>query len=356
MPSYSGGGSGEYALMKELAQAARQRWPDARIEFLMPTGEQARQSSSPFFMHFDTGSAKRRNTWCQQKLVELKPDVALFLPKCNLRTLFLCRRLRIRTAQITITPYPFAKTFLPWRFNLVDAHWFLRANLLQPSYSALQRLIAGLSRTDRRCFDTYLGVGQADPAGFSGNLQKIIASPYALFAPGGGGYRIDGKPVAQVYYEAASRFQQLTGMATVLLPGLLNTVDLPSTGPIVAPPLSVAEVVFLMRHAAVVATNGGGMSHQALAAGVPTVVSNLGGADQPDRVRRYGAAGIVEAVAPNPELIADAVVRLTNPERNAALRRRLAELQLVDGIPTMIEGLEDLIASALKVAPSPVAS
>lgn len=342
MPSYSGGGSGEYALMRELAMAASQHWPHASIEFLLP-GDSKPTVDLLFPSKRDPGTAKHRNDFYRKELKARRPDLAIFLPKCSERTLFLCRYLGIRTAQITTTPYPFRKTFYPWRFNIVDAHWHMRISVLEPAYTPWQALLTRLSSTERRVFDTYLGAGSDDKTALPQSLNSVIEEPYVLFAPGGGGYEIRGRPVADIYFEAAHSLQERAGVRTIILPGVFNTGHLPTRGPIIAPPLSVAQVVRLMRNSRAVITNGGTMLHQALAVRVPSAAAALGGSDQSKRIEDYSAAGLIVSTEPNACELVTAAIKLLAPAVQQSMRERLSGLHLADGIPMMIEGMARLL-------------
>jgi hypothetical protein len=180
-------------------------------------------------------------------------------------------------------------------------------------------------------------------------VAASVAQPFALFVPGGGGYRVEGRLVGDLYFEAAERLHAATGLAGLTLPGPLYRGELRTGTPAgartaVLAEAGLAELIPLLRRAAIVICNGGsGTLHQALACGAACVAAPLGGDDQPARIAAYAAAGLIHAASPTATALAERAAGLLAPEVRGAVQSRVAALGVVNGLPRMLDALEALL-------------
>lgn len=344
IPSYGRGGSGEFVRSVTLAQAVARRWPGVRIEFLLPGGPGTRQDA-PFPSVCHDGEEESKGAFDREQLERLKPDIAVFDSGCRSATLRLCRRLGIRTAYISDREGTCRKAFrLDW-LRVLDRHWHQREHLTAPAFTRGQRLRALLSPTERLVFDTYLAEDD-DPAGTAlpEPVRVRLREPFLLFAPGGGGYRVDGRPVSELFVDAATRIAAEVGRASLVLLGpLYEGAAHGSDRVTVIRQVSAAQFVTLMRRAQIVITNGGHSLNQALACQALCVAAPLGGGDQPGRIAAYAAAGLIRAAQPSVESLVHETRALLDAETAAAQRERLARLAPVNGLPVMCEALGHLL-------------
>ena len=341
VPSYGGGGTGEFVRSVALARALQARWPQVRIEFLLPGGPGTRQDA-PFPKTCHDGPEEEKGAFDRLHIERLRPDLVIFDSGCRSETLRLCRRLGIRTAYISDRAGTCRKAFRFDWLNTLDLHWHQREHLTRPPFTPWQRLVSQLSSTQRLLFDTYFSTEPADWNELPQEVRTRLNGEFVLFAPGGGGYRIDGRPVTDVFLDAAEQLYRNCGVQSLTLCGALydgqvsvqrKTCSLPG----VPQPLFIE----LLRRAALVVTNGGHSLNQTLACGAACIASPLGGDDQPGRIREYAAAGLIEAGVPSVSALAQATTQLmTNPARRAALRARVTATPVVNGIPLMIAAIE----------------
>ncbi|MBL6749662.1 MAG: hypothetical protein ISP90_04035 [Nevskia sp.] len=347
VPSYGKGGSGEFVRSVSLAQAAQARWPQARIEFLLPGGAGTRQDA-PFPKHCHAGPEDDKDAFDREQILRLRPQLAVFDSGCRTSTLRLCHRLGIRTAYISDRHGTLRKAFrLEWLWRL-DAHWHQREHLTAPPFTPRQRLLARLGRTRRLHFDTYFPEAAADWSQLPAVLRERLVRGYVLFSPGGGGYRVDGRLITDVFLDAAARVRRGAGLECLTLLGPLYPGAAPDD-PELPTLREVPQALFLelMRRARVVVTNGGHSLHQALARGAVCVAAPLGGSDQPERIEAYGKAGLVRAAAPAAETLAAAACALAGDAAAcSAIRRRIAALSIRNGIPVMLDGIAGLLGEA----------
>lgn len=340
VPSYGGGGTGEFVRSVNLALALQRRMPAARIEFLLPGGAGTRQDA-PFPKVCHSGPPSEKDSFDRQHIERLRPDVVMFDSGCRSSTMRLCKKLGITTAYYSNRYGTCRKAFRPdWLYTL-DYHWHQREHLTAPAFTVRQRLLARISTTQRVIFDTCFPDWH-DETGLDAEAQARLQQPFVLFAPGGGGYRIDGRNVAEIYLEAAERLHAATGIECLTLTGTFYEATAPSAGAATLVRREVSQSCFvdLLRRAAIVVANGGQIVHQAMTAGAACICAPLGGADQQARIDAYAARRWLMPALPQARALSAAAAQLVrNPAERAALRDRVAALQLCNGIPIMAETL-----------------
>ncbi|GAC1632672.1 MAG: hypothetical protein NVS9B10_27370 [Nevskia sp.] len=340
VPSYGRGGSGEFVRAVALAEAVARRWPALRLEFLLPGGPGTRQDA-PFPATCHDGPEDTKGGFDDEHLLRLRPDIAIFDSGCRSSTLRLCRRLGIRSVFISDRAGTCRKAFrLDW-LRALDKHWHQREHLTAPAFTRSQTFRARFSSTRRLVFDTYLAEPPARDDDLPAELRSRLQQPFVLFAPGGGGYRIDGRPVSELFAEAAARVQAAHGIECLTLLGALY--EGPVAGMSTLKQVSPGRFVALMRQARIVVCNGGHSLNQALACGAATVAAPLGGGDQPERIAAYAAAGLIRAAQPQVESLAAQVAALLDDDRRTAQRAQVARLAPVNGIPVMCDALAELL-------------
>jgi hypothetical protein len=147
-----------------------------------------------------------------------------------------------------------------------------------------------------------------DPQRFRALHQRIGIGEesYLLFAPGGGGYEHDGRPVPELFAEAAQRAQRETGACCVVVMGPLYRGGLHSLdGVALIDALEPAEMIDLLNGARLAVCGGGALLRQAVVLGRRCVGVPAGGSDQGERIRRFQREGLIEASP----LDSDAIVR-----------------------------------------------
>jgi UDP:flavonoid glycosyltransferase YjiC (YdhE family) len=133
---------------------------------------------------------------------------------------------------------------------------------------------------------------------------------FALFVAGGGGYGHAGRPVPEIFLDAARRFRRESGRPAVVVLGPQYRGEAAGDEDVtVIRELPSAALGALLSRARVAVIGAGNMlSSQALAAGVPLVITAVGGRDQPRRVRRLAAAGRARAAGLDPDTLAHAAL------------------------------------------------
>ncbi len=155
----------------------------------------------------------------------------------------------------------------------------------------------------------------------------------AVFVSGGGGQRVDGRPVPELFLEAALRFHRTTGAPAVVVLGPQYAGDAldgkPDRGAIggvrVIRSVPTETLGTLLAGAHLVVAGAGNMlSNQVLLAARPCVMTATGGHDQPARLARLAASGAVRPAPLESAALADAAIAL---DRDVE-----AQAELVEGI------------------------
>lgn len=345
IPAYGNGGTGELVRCETLARALRQRWPQLRVEFVLPGDPGTlQQVAFPSHCHrpgVDPCSKEQFNNRC---ICELRPDLVVFDGGIRTSSLRLCRSLKIRTAFISQDAKSLGKAFRIGGLRILDAHWHQAdADAAAVEFSPLQRLLSRASTTQRLRFDTYL----ASPAEGEQDLPREWQSQYqqdfVLLTPGGGGYRIADRSVGDLYLEVAEAVNRCSGVHCLTVLGPLYAGSASSASTHVMRQVGAGRLIDLMKKARVVVTSGGGSLNQAIACGAPSVAASLGGLDQPARIAARARVGLVRAAEPTVESLVEQTLALLQPSANMQMRQRLASAQFVDGIPLLCNAIAELL-------------
>ena len=337
VPQHQGGGTGEFFRLLALAEALSARDPAVRILFLMPKDCPLRARLPFAFVESDLPESERA-VFHAREIARLKPPIVVFDKTCRGSLLRHCRRHGAHAICISDEPGTLSKALrIDWLWQLPE-HWHQRYLLDRPAFDRGQRFKAAIGSTRHLLFDVCHAEAAAEDSAAS------TATPYVLFVPGGGGYRIDDRPVPVAFAEAADTVARTSG-ARVLTVG---SEPIAADSPVEAlPPQPQAALMRLVQHATLVVTGGGHLLHQAMSLGVPTVTLPLGGSDQLARIHRYADCGWTLEVPPHAAAIAPAVLTLLADEgRRRQMRERLAVLGLRNGLPLMVEALLRRLGSA----------
>ncbi len=331
VPQHQGGGTGEFFRLLTLATALRAADASLRIEFLMPRACRL-LSLLPFPYTESDLPDEQRGAFQARELARLQPAVAVFDKTCRGSLLRRCRRLKIHSVCITDEPGTCGKTFrADWLWSL-DEHWHQRYLLGRPAFNRWQRLLARISTTRRLVFDAC-------------QLEDTVAAaapaaPYLLFVPGGGGYRIEGRPVIELYLEAAERVARASGLAVLAIGTPVSETVTGSSPVTVIPPQSQSQLIALMRRATLVVTGGGHLLNQTISVATPSVSMPLGGSDQGLRVDDFASRGWTVAARAEVEDIAGKTLQLLGDEAALqAMRQHLQQVEIVQAVPLMVASL-----------------
>ena len=298
IPAYGQGGTGELVRCITLAAAVLRRWPAARIEFLLHGGPDTLQKT-PFINHCHGDDGSNKEQFNNREIAKLRPDLVVFDGGIRPSSLALCHRLGIRSAYLSHHAKARRKAFRLAGLRQLDAHWHqcdADGGVLPPPL----RLLDFLSNTERLSFDICLATPPASNDDLPAEVLALIATPYVLLSPGGGGYRLKGQWVGDLFVEVAERLHAASGIACLTILGPLHEGLVRTRHTLAIKQVSPGRLVALMRGATLVVANGAGSMGEAAACGCPVVAAPLGAVDQPARIVIDEASGTVVIMSPGP--------------------------------------------------------
>jgi len=337
-------GMGEFARSLAIARAASDRWPQARIRFLL--SKQAPYAASvPFPATLLPSSPTFHSAEVIGELQEFKPHIVIFDNAGRTAQLRAARRVDARIVYISARARQRAKAFRPSWMRLIDEHWIAYPEFTAGALGFWERLkLRALQRPTVRYLDVILAraaaaAGAPQPAG--------SAAPYALLVPGGGtGHPGAGDAVEQ--FRSAARSLAAAGTPTIFVgPARENAADGAQPGLRCLAPLPQGELLALMRSARIVIANGGSTLLQAIASGCACVAVPIAG-DQRERIAACVKARVACASSLSAADILATSLALWNDEpRRAELANRAAALKLADGVQIAVDALAALAPSRM---------
>jgi hypothetical protein len=226
-----------------------------------------------------------------------------------------------------------------------DQHWIAQPRFMGGELTACERW----KRKFAPQLDVLLLEVIHEPVDESGtrNLQQSLGvqpGAYVLACPGGGGVFGHGPDAAQVFFDAAVQVKASSGVPVVAVLGarFVAPPDVPK-GVHALANLPNGQLMGMLRDARVAMVNGGSLLMQAIAQQTPCVAAPIA-ADQPPRIARTAQCGYVRPVALEAgALAAEVVALLHDAAAREALRVRLAQLGLRNGLDVAIEGVGRLL-------------
>lgn len=342
-------GAGEYIRSLTIAQGAQERWPGARIRFVMSRAAPY-TADVPFETHVINGTPTEDPSAVDRLFRNDPPDVAVFDNAGRTAQMQEARRLGIRVVYISRRPKLRWKAFrLRW-LRSIRQHWIAFPAFIEGELTPWER--TKLRWVGPQVEVVFLGAvyRESTPEGRRATRRELQLDerPYVLFAPGGGGIKQgQGTKAPQVFAQAAQRVVAATDSSAIVVTGPAfqgETATVPGVKVLRA--VSNARMIDLIHDASLVAVNGGTTLTQALAhrrVCVAAAVAN----DQPRRVRRCHELGLLEQSPLEAIPIGDAIVALLqDPERQEAIRRRVEQIGLTNGLPRAVEALNRLVREA----------
>ncbi len=334
-------GMGEYARSLAIARAAQDRWPGAKLHFLL-SRQAPYAASTPFAHTLLPASPTFHSAEVIETLREFRPDVVVFDNAGRTAQLRAAHRLGAAVIYISSRPRQRARGFRWSWMGLLDEHWIAYPEFLAGSLGPLEKLKLALRGRPRlRYLDVILSPGAASAGPERGAAAEAAGNAdFVLVVPGGGTGHPGAADAVARFLDAAARLAA-DGVRTVFVgPGAggagagARSADLQ-----VFDSLPQAELAALLRRARLVIVNGGSTLLQALACGRACVAIPIA-KDQRERIRRCVAAGAAIAAPLDGAAIASAAIGLMHDAAaRSALEQRARGLQLADGIEVALQGI-----------------
>lgn len=351
VPQGGRGGTGEYARCLTLAREARRRWPDACIEFATkPTAARFQDDEHlRYRLPLEPrGGAVERVVWASA------PDVVIFNNTGKGPDLAAASRSGARLVYIGSVPRYRRRGFRREMLRRMDAFWIF------PSDRGEARLSEEEEQAWRRggspplhFFDSVFAPPDPERGARLRAELGLEEDGYALFVPGGGGWKPRGRFASDLFVEAAALAARESGVPSVVVLGPLHrSTPAPPEGVKLLGFLPQPALMDLIQGARTVATGGGGLLNQALCLGAACVAAPLHLGDQPLRIAEGAERGLLLAAEPEPaSLAAGTLALLRDPARRAKLAARLAEAGPRNELERCMELLAPLVEAGARPCP-----
>ena len=305
-------GSGEYYRCLNIARAIHVRRPGFDIHFLLNRHAEVEREGA-FAYHLIDATPSLAGLGVDRIIDRLEPDLAVF--DCTGRKRHF-RSVKSKGGQvvwISNRPHKRRRGFHPRILRWIDLHLIGESGQPNPELTWLER---GLLRLFGPIQVAFFSNVAPESAADEGNLPNDLPDEYAVFASGGGGYEYRGRPVPELFIDAARRFREATRIPVVAVMGPQYRGGINSDDEVhVIKTLPTVAFGRLLNGARLGVLGGGFMLvSQAMAARLPIVVTAVGGRDQPKRVRRCEDMGIALASALDPEALSVQAGRLVNSD------------------------------------------
>jgi spore coat polysaccharide biosynthesis predicted glycosyltransferase SpsG len=338
-------GSGELMRCLIVARELRRAAPDIDCHFLVSRDGVFRESVD-FPLHDCDDSPTRSTPQVLATLHEVRPDVVVFDNAGRTEQLRAARRAGARLVFTSRSPRLRWKAFRITWLRLLDEHWIVFPKFVTGGLSSIERLKLRFSPNYRvRHLDTLFTPSLPEERAQWLAAHGLDADRYVVFVPGGRG---EGQAAAvdpaDLFVTAADAHARATAQPTVVLTGRAQPQRPAGASEhlLLLPRVRPEEVQHLLAGATRVVSNGGTTLIHALAHGREIVAVPLAD-DQTRRIRRAARLGVVVSARPDPAEIAAVAIALANdPARGAGMRRRVADLGLVNGVAEAVEALKRL--------------
>jgi hypothetical protein len=345
IPASGAKGVGEYFRSLTIAEGVRRRWPAADIRFVL-SREAGYAQEAPFPVVLVDRSPTYETGAVVRAIEELRPDIVVFDSAGRVAQYRQARRGGARVVYVSSRPKTRWKGFRVRRMLQLDQHWLAWPRALDGGLSPWERLKLRLVPQVEVVFlDCLFPPPDATRAAAYRRELGLDGSPYMLFCAGGGGYRHNGLSAPEIFGHAAIQVARRGRPRTVWVRGPNYAGELtPTPGLLSLGALSGEQMMDLLSGASLATINGGSLLLQALALKVPCVAAPVAG-DQDARIRACSARGVLRASELESAALAQAASALFDDAQGLqAIRTRLAELDLTNGVDKAVTALEGLLA------------
>ena len=341
---------GEYARSLAIAQAAKRRWQQADIHFIL-SRQAPYAAAAPFPATLLASSPTFHSAAVIGLIEKLKPHIVIFDNAGRTAQLRFASSAGARVVYISARSRQRRRAFRWAWMQLLDEHWIAYPEFIAGRLNFLERFkLRMLRRPVVRYLDVVLSQGTASQRDSILSRAGFMSGTYVLVVPGGGTGHPRARDAIAQFLAAASALAR-SGIATVFIGPrngpLAGSADAPSA----ATPLRCidslrqSDLMELMRGARLILANGGSTLLQAIACGGACVAIPIA-RDQVGRIRRCVAAAVaVEAKLDAASIVRAATMLLQDEASRAALAQRATGLALADGVETALGALAGLIGT-----------
>lgn len=295
VPVSSAEGIGEYMRSVILADAIRQQWPDADIQFVL-SRQAPYASSCPYPATLLDQSPTKEVKAVNQLMQTFKPELVVFDASGRKSQLQQAHKLGAKVIFISQHKRKRSRGMKLGRAMVTDSHWVVQPEFVIGPVSALDKFKLKLIGKQEPIFT---GPVFTNPdIELQSELLKqygLTAGEFVIFNAGSGGHKVGDSLAADIFAETAKSGYQDSGLKSLMVfgpnyPGPMQQFE----GVISVAALSNAEFINLLAASKAAVLSGGDTLLQAIALKVPTLTAPVS-KDQPARIAACEQEGLILA-------------------------------------------------------------
>ncbi|MCG9697978.1 hypothetical protein [Shewanella sp. Isolate11] len=336
-------GIGEYMRSTIIADAIIKHWPEAKVEFVL-NSHTLYAKDCPYPAHLVDDTPTKRVKEVNDLVSLLKPDMVIFDAAGRKAQLKHAHRNGAKVVFISQHRRKRARGMKIERALVTDSHWVVQPEFVIGDVTAFDKFKLNLFKCDLPIF-TGSVFARPDVQIQQALLQKyqLQANSYLLYSAGSGGHLFDDELAADRFAKVAEANFLNTGIVSVMVFGPNYTKPLPELqGVIAIKQLSSFDFINLLVGAKGAVLSGGDTLLQAIALKVPTLTVSVS-KDQPSRIKRCLARGLVISCEPTVEQMTIEVERLTQADVSAQLIQQMASEGEANGLDICMAEINRLL-------------
>lgn len=344
IPVSSSEGIGEYMRSLSFAHYLNESFPDRLDIHFILNKYTSYAKNCPFSTTLMEQSATKETRIVNQLIESYKPDLVVFDCAGRAAQMKVAKRVGAKVVFISQHNKKRAKGLKLNRLNLIDKHW-----VAQPDYC-----IEKISFSERLKLKLFplsppVNVGPFFSQPSNVEMTKLLASlhlthdAFFLVNAGSGGHSEKTELYADIFYQAAKKIANETGLKGVVVFGANYPHNLPKDQSLVTlKSLHASEFVGLLAHSHFAVLSAGDSLLQAISLKVPTVSAAIS-KDQPKRLQNCVTSNLTLEARPTVESILLSVKQLLVPATYEAAKKHLAQIKSLNAKKEMLQGVSELL-------------
>lgn len=341
VPVSSDKGVGEYTRSLIIANALQKSNPNCEIHFILNRNMKSAKNCN-YETHLSDHSATKDTPLVKSIISKIKPRVVIF--DCAGRSQQFAHAQKVGAKVIFISQHQKkrAKGLSLRRLIYSDLQWVVQPEFAIRPLNIMERLKLKLSGKQPP-----KNIGPILPALIESypvlNKYDLISGEYVLFSAGSGGHELEGKLASDVFFEAALKFVQISGIKVIFIFGSNYPNELPASDDIlVISHVPADEFLVLLNETKASVLSAGSTLLQAIEMRKPCVSIAIS-KDQPARLTKCSDLSLVLESDCEATEICDKAIQLLDEEVVLKMVKQMEKLIPTDGVTLALNDIELLL-------------
>lgn len=343
IPVSSTEGVGEYTRSVVLANAVQQTIKECDIHFILNKHVQYAHDC-PFTVHFSNHSPTKDTPTVKRVLKKIRPDLVIF--DCAGRSIQLAYAKSLGTKVIFISQHKKKRSrgLKTIRLLNTDLHWVVQPQYVIPALGFVTKLkLKILGKNQPKYIGPILPKIEPDITAKTLATYQLNSNEFFLFGAGSGGHQVEGRLVADIFYQAAVKFCEQTKIPTIMVFGPNYPKELPENNLVLCfKYIPSTEFVVLLNEARGRVIGAGDTLLQAIELQKPSVATVVS-KDQPARLERCFKQNLVIKASTDEKSLVDNAMCLLNEDIYRKIEQKMLKLQPICGIDIALSDIKKLV-------------